>query len=188
MPRIAAVQLPLRPTKMKQDLALVPPCLHLLEFTTNACRIYYKCRFETFLHCTFPSWQIRISCQDHCFKVAVNEQDQFEYKHRVQNLQQIDTLEITGDVTVTDVQIWSLQGSKLWASPCLLQWAKSAACLLQWATGYRIYQIICNQVDLPCTKGFGKCYQPIFFAFFNISLYFLPYLIMGPSLLFRKDW
>ncbi|XP_059573181.1 galectin-9 [Alligator mississippiensis] len=51
------------------------------------------------------NFTIRISCQDHCFKVAVNEQDQFEYKHRVQNLQQIDTLEITGDVTVTDVQI-----------------------------------------------------------------------------------
>uniref|UniRef100_A0A7M4FWS4 Galectin n=1 Tax=Crocodylus porosus TaxID=8502 RepID=A0A7M4FWS4_CROPO len=39
---------------------------------------------------------IRILCQDHCFKVAVNEQDQFEYQHRVQNLQQIDKLEITG--------------------------------------------------------------------------------------------
>ncbi|XP_019366594.1 PREDICTED: galectin-9 [Gavialis gangeticus] len=39
---------------------------------------------------------IRILCQDHCFKVAVNEQDQFEYRHRVQNLQQIDKLEITG--------------------------------------------------------------------------------------------
>ncbi|XP_050784701.1 galectin-9 [Gopherus flavomarginatus] len=48
---------------------------------------------------------IWILCDAHSFKVAVNGQHQFEYNHRVPNLQQIDRLEIEGDVMLTYVQV-----------------------------------------------------------------------------------
>uniref|UniRef100_A0A8C0J292 Galectin n=2 Tax=Chelonoidis abingdonii TaxID=106734 RepID=A0A8C0J292_CHEAB len=51
------------------------------------------------------SFTIWILCDAHCFKVAVNGQHQFEYNHRVPNLQQIDRLEIGGDVTLICVQV-----------------------------------------------------------------------------------
>uniref|UniRef100_A0A8C8RLT7 Galectin n=1 Tax=Pelusios castaneus TaxID=367368 RepID=A0A8C8RLT7_9SAUR len=51
------------------------------------------------------SFTIWILCEAHCFKVAVNGQHQFEYKHRVPNLHQIDRLEIEGDVILTHVQV-----------------------------------------------------------------------------------
>ncbi|XP_053402891.1 galectin-3-like [Mercenaria mercenaria] len=40
-----------------------------------------------------------------CFKVAVNNKHMFEFKHRVQPLNRIDTLRIEGDVRLTEVQI-----------------------------------------------------------------------------------
>uniref|UniRef100_K7GBB3 Galectin n=1 Tax=Pelodiscus sinensis TaxID=13735 RepID=K7GBB3_PELSI len=48
---------------------------------------------------------IWIVCDAHCFKVAVNGQHQFDYKHRVPNLQEINLLEIEGDVLLTCVQV-----------------------------------------------------------------------------------
>ncbi|XP_053864220.1 galectin-9-like [Malaclemys terrapin pileata] len=51
------------------------------------------------------SFTIWILCDAHCFKVAVNGQHQFEYNHRVPNLQQIDRLEVGGDVILTCVQV-----------------------------------------------------------------------------------
>ncbi|XP_074870017.1 galectin-9 [Carettochelys insculpta] len=51
------------------------------------------------------SFTIWILCEAQCFKVAVNGQHQFDYNHRVHNLQQIDKLEIEGDVMLTSVQV-----------------------------------------------------------------------------------
>ncbi|XP_067393808.1 galectin-9 [Emydura macquarii macquarii] len=51
------------------------------------------------------NFMILILCEAHCFKVAVNGQHQFEYNHRVPNLQQIDRLEVDGDVKLTYVQV-----------------------------------------------------------------------------------
>ncbi|XP_013929274.1 PREDICTED: galectin-9-like [Thamnophis sirtalis] len=49
----------------------------------------------------FTIW---IQCEGHCFKVAVNGQHQFDYKHRICNLLQINMLEVDGDVTLTNIQ------------------------------------------------------------------------------------
>ncbi|XP_039363958.1 galectin-9-like [Mauremys reevesii] len=51
------------------------------------------------------SFTIWILCEAHCFTVSVNGQHQFQYNHRVPNLQQIDRLEVEGDVTLTCVQV-----------------------------------------------------------------------------------
>uniref|UniRef100_A0ABM5EN37 Galectin n=1 Tax=Pogona vitticeps TaxID=103695 RepID=A0ABM5EN37_9SAUR len=50
------------------------------------------------------AFTIWIMCETHCFKVAVNGQHLFDYNHRFPNLQQIDQLEVEGDVTLTNVQ------------------------------------------------------------------------------------
>nr|XP_056721019.1 galectin-9 [Euleptes europaea] len=50
---------------------------------------------------TFAIW---ILCELTCFRVAVNGQHQFDYNHRVPNFQQIDQLEIKGDVVLSGVQ------------------------------------------------------------------------------------
>ncbi|XP_032072015.1 galectin-9-like [Thamnophis elegans] len=47
---------------------------------------------------------IWIQCEEHCFKVAVNGQHQFDYKHRICNLLQINLLEVDGDVKLTNIQ------------------------------------------------------------------------------------
>lgn len=39
------------------------------------------------------------------FKVAVNGVHQLCYKHRVQDLARINTLQITGDIQLLDVQV-----------------------------------------------------------------------------------
>ncbi|KAG6920543.1 lectin, galactose binding, soluble 9, partial [Chelydra serpentina] len=44
------------------------------------------------------SFTIWILCEAHCFTVTVNGHHQFAYNHRVPNLQQIDRLEVEGDV------------------------------------------------------------------------------------------
>ncbi|NXE54220.1 LEG9B protein, partial [Casuarius casuarius] len=51
------------------------------------------------------SFTIWIYCDAQCFKVATNGQHQFDYKYRIPNLQQIDKLEVCGDVTLTQVQV-----------------------------------------------------------------------------------
>ncbi|XP_025926045.1 galectin-9 [Apteryx mantelli] len=51
------------------------------------------------------NFSIWIYCDAQCFKMATNGQHQFDYKHRIPNLQQIDTLEVCGDVTLTQVQV-----------------------------------------------------------------------------------
>ncbi|KAM4701819.1 galectin-9-like [Discoglossus pictus] len=51
------------------------------------------------------SFIIEIICEQHAFKVKVNGQHMFDYHHRVHNLQQIDTLQIEGDVVLQHVQI-----------------------------------------------------------------------------------
>ncbi|KAG8451949.1 hypothetical protein GDO86_003949 [Hymenochirus boettgeri] len=48
---------------------------------------------------------IEIRCEHHAFKVNVNGSHMCEYSHRVQNLQQIDTLQIEGDIVLQHVQI-----------------------------------------------------------------------------------
>ncbi|XP_029468448.1 galectin-9 isoform X2 [Rhinatrema bivittatum] len=45
-----------------------------------------------------------IVCEPQCFKVMVNGQHAFNYNHRVHNLQQIDKLEVEGDVLLQHVQ------------------------------------------------------------------------------------
>uniref|UniRef100_A0A8B9Q522 Galectin n=1 Tax=Apteryx owenii TaxID=8824 RepID=A0A8B9Q522_APTOW len=51
------------------------------------------------------NFSIWIYCDAQCFKMATNGQHQFDYKHRIPNLQQIDMLEVCGDVTLTQVQV-----------------------------------------------------------------------------------
>ncbi|KAM7139710.1 galectin-9-like isoform 2-T2 [Macrochelys suwanniensis] len=51
------------------------------------------------------SFTIWILCEAHCFMVTVNGHHQFAYNHRVPNLQQIDRLEVEGDVMLTCVQV-----------------------------------------------------------------------------------
>uniref|UniRef100_A0A8C8SB58 Galectin n=1 Tax=Pelusios castaneus TaxID=367368 RepID=A0A8C8SB58_9SAUR len=65
---------------------------------------------ECCLPCGMPlfpgqSFTINILCKACCFAVAVNGQHQFEYKHRVPDLQQIDRLEVHGDVLLTGVRV-----------------------------------------------------------------------------------
>ncbi|XP_037736262.1 galectin-9 isoform X2 [Chelonia mydas] len=50
----------------------------------------------------FTIW---ILCEARCFMVTVNGHHQFAYNHRVPNLQQIDKLEVEGDVMLTYVQV-----------------------------------------------------------------------------------
>ncbi|KAF7244320.1 Galectin-9 [Varanus komodoensis] len=50
-------------------------------------------------------FSIWILCEMQRFRVAVNRQYQFDYNHRVPNLQQIDQLEVEGDVTLSKVQV-----------------------------------------------------------------------------------
>uniref|UniRef100_A0A8D0G856 Galectin n=1 Tax=Sphenodon punctatus TaxID=8508 RepID=A0A8D0G856_SPHPU len=48
--------------------------------------------------------QLSIRCGNQRFKVFANGQPLFDYNHRFQNFQQIDTLEISGDVVLSFVQ------------------------------------------------------------------------------------
>ncbi|XP_077167423.1 galectin-9 isoform X2 [Paroedura picta] len=50
------------------------------------------------------AFTIWIQCEQQCFRVAVNGQHQFDYYHRAANLQQIDRLEIEGDVLLSEVR------------------------------------------------------------------------------------
>nr|AAH03754.1 Lgals9 protein [Mus musculus] len=50
------------------------------------------------------SFSVWIICEGHCFKVAVNGQHMCEYYHRLKNLQDINTLEVAGDIQLTHVQ------------------------------------------------------------------------------------
>lgn len=54
--------------------------------------------------CCDVSAQVWIICEGHCFKVAVNGQHMCEYYHRLKNLQDINTLEVAGDIQLTHVQ------------------------------------------------------------------------------------
>ncbi|XP_037349031.1 galectin-9-like isoform X2 [Talpa occidentalis] len=49
-------------------------------------------------------FQVWIVCESGCLKVAVNGQHLCEYKHRVNDLWAIDTLEVGGDIQLTQVQ------------------------------------------------------------------------------------
>ncbi|XP_055982487.1 galectin-9-like [Sorex fumeus] len=49
-------------------------------------------------------FQVRILCENHCLKVAVNGQHLFEYKHRMAYLPGINNLEVGGDVQLSHVQ------------------------------------------------------------------------------------
>ncbi|XP_056416090.1 galectin-9C-like [Hyla sarda] len=59
------------------------------------------------------SFVIEIVCEHHHFRVNVNGNHVCNYNHRVPHLQQIDTLEINGDVVLQHVQIH-----------CVLEWAR----------------------------------------------------------------
>ncbi|XP_069470709.1 galectin-9 isoform X2 [Ambystoma mexicanum] len=50
------------------------------------------------------NFMIMITCEHHCFSVTVNGQHLFNYNHRVPNVQQIDHLEVEGDVVLQYVQ------------------------------------------------------------------------------------
>uniref|UniRef100_A0A670YXG7 Galectin n=1 Tax=Pseudonaja textilis TaxID=8673 RepID=A0A670YXG7_PSETE len=63
---------------------------------------------ERHLPCGMPlmrghPFTIRIQCEAHCFKVAVNGNHQFDYNHRICN-RLINLLEVDGDITLTNVQ------------------------------------------------------------------------------------
>ncbi|XP_008587376.1 PREDICTED: galectin-9 [Galeopterus variegatus] len=45
-----------------------------------------------------------ITCEGHCFKVAVDGQHLFEYYHRLKNLPAINNLEVAGDIQLTYVR------------------------------------------------------------------------------------
>ncbi|KAM8975931.1 galectin-9-like [Pelodytes ibericus] len=51
------------------------------------------------------SFVIEINCEHHAFKVKVNGNEVCVFNHRMQNLQQIDTVQIEGDVVLQHVQI-----------------------------------------------------------------------------------
>lgn len=51
-----------------------------------------------------PPPQLSIRCGNRRFKVFANGQPLFNYNHRFHNFQQIDTLEINGDVVLSYVQ------------------------------------------------------------------------------------
>ncbi|OCT92373.1 lectin, galactoside-binding, soluble, 9C S homeolog isoform X1 [Xenopus laevis] len=51
------------------------------------------------------SFVIQIRCEQHAFKVNMNGTQICEFHHREHNLQQIDTLEIVGDVVLQYVQV-----------------------------------------------------------------------------------
>ncbi|XP_070591360.1 galectin-9 isoform X2 [Erythrolamprus reginae] len=64
---------------------------------------------ERHLPCGMPLFRgqpftIWIQCQANCFNVAVNGQHLFEYNHRIYNLNQINMLEVEGDITLSNVQ------------------------------------------------------------------------------------
>ncbi|XP_070788145.1 galectin-5-like isoform X2 [Pituophis catenifer annectens] len=64
---------------------------------------------ERHLPCGMPllrgqPFTICIQCEAHCFKVAVNGHHQFDYKHHLCNLLQINLLEVDGDITLTNIQ------------------------------------------------------------------------------------
>lgn len=53
----------------------------------------------------FPPPQMAIVCESHRYSVSVNGKHCFDFSHRVSQLQQINVLEIEGDVTLTAVQV-----------------------------------------------------------------------------------
>ena len=58
------------------------------------------------LHCIIwlaLSFQMMISCEAQFFRIIVNGNQTNTYKHRHPHLQQIDVLEVGGDVTLTSV-------------------------------------------------------------------------------------
>ncbi|XP_026565996.1 galectin-9B-like [Pseudonaja textilis] len=64
---------------------------------------------ERHLPCGMPlmrghPFTIRIQCEAHCFKVAVNGLHQLDYNHCIHNLLQINLLEVDGDVTLANIQ------------------------------------------------------------------------------------
>lgn len=50
------------------------------------------------------NFSVWISCEGHCFKVAVDGQHICEYRHRLMNLPEINTLEVAGDIHLTHVE------------------------------------------------------------------------------------
>ncbi|XP_041097241.1 galectin-9-like isoform X2 [Polyodon spathula] len=51
------------------------------------------------------AFMMAIVCESHRYSVSVNGKHCFDFNHRVSQLQQIDVLEISGDVTLTAVQV-----------------------------------------------------------------------------------
>ncbi|XP_048852838.1 galectin-8-like [Brienomyrus brachyistius] len=51
-------------------------------------------------------FEIIVRCEAHLFKVAVNGEHVLDYKHRVQDVNRIDELEIVGDLQLLDVKLW----------------------------------------------------------------------------------
>uniref|UniRef100_A0A3B3QQ85 Galectin n=1 Tax=Paramormyrops kingsleyae TaxID=1676925 RepID=A0A3B3QQ85_9TELE len=51
-------------------------------------------------------FEIIARCEAHLFKVAVNGKHLLDYKHRVQDVNRIDELEIVGDLQLLDVKLW----------------------------------------------------------------------------------
>ncbi|KAL4648995.1 galectin-8-like isoform X1 [Arapaima gigas] len=51
-------------------------------------------------------FEMIVRCEAHQFKVAVNGVHLLDYKHRVQDVNRIDELEILGDLQLLDVKLW----------------------------------------------------------------------------------
>ena len=68
------------------------------------CQVVFHVLTELFL--VFFPLQLIIFCDAHQFKVAVNGVHTLEYKHRFKQLEQINLLEVTGDVQLLDVRRW----------------------------------------------------------------------------------
>ncbi|XP_027717418.1 galectin-9-like isoform X2 [Vombatus ursinus] len=49
---------------------------------------------------------VQIKCEIHCLKVSVNGLHQFDYNHRIKNLCSINQLEVSGDIQLTQVQVF----------------------------------------------------------------------------------
>ncbi|XP_012368858.1 galectin-5-like, partial [Octodon degus] len=51
------------------------------------------------------SFTVQITCEADCYRVTVDGQPLLTYEHRLQDLLSISHLEVTGDITLMDVQV-----------------------------------------------------------------------------------
>ncbi|XP_051500841.1 galectin-8-like isoform X2 [Myxocyprinus asiaticus] len=93
-----------------EDIALhLKPCLKAGVFVRNSflsgCWGSEELSLSSFPFSTGQYFEMVILCEAQQFKVSVNGLHQLSYKHRVQDLSQVDELEILGDLQLNDVKM-----------------------------------------------------------------------------------